>query len=313
LTFDLFAFRFHFQARDPIYFPPGKSANTVRGAFGSIFKQLVCIPECRETPQCEHRAGCPYARIFEPSAVLEGPSGLRDWPRPFAFRAAHLDGERILPGAPFYFDVHLFDAKDPPIVYFVLAFEQVAREGLGPARGRARLMRVEQLDSDVRQCGCVYNGETFLMTELRPPISLDLRATEETASKVRVRFATPTELKHGELLAARPEFPVLLGRVRDRISTLRALYGPGPLEIDFKELGERAGAVRMTRCNLRFSDAERRSAKTGERHPLGGFVGEAEYEGALGEFLPWLRAGWWVGIGRQTVWGKGVIGVKVLA
>jgi len=43
----------------------------------------------------------------------------------------------------------------------------------------------------------------------------------------------------------------------------------------------------------------------GQRHPLGGFVGEAEYEGELAEFLPYLRLGKWVGVGRQTVWGRG--------
>jgi hypothetical protein len=32
----------------------------------------------------------------------------------------------------------------------------------------------------------------------------------------------------------------------------------------------------------------------------------------MGEFMPYLRAAKWVGIGRQTVWGKGVIEVRVL-
>ena len=44
--------------------------------------------------------------------------------------------------------------------------------------------------------------------------------------RLRVRFLTPTELKGGD----EPEFGVLIARVRDRISMLRALYGPGPLE-----------------------------------------------------------------------------------
>jgi hypothetical protein len=38
---------------------------------------------------------------------------------------------------------------------------------------------------------------------------------------------------------------------------------------------------------------------------LGGFVGDAEYEGELGEFMAYLLAGKWTGVGRQTVWGKG--------
>ena len=41
-------------------------------------------------------------------------------------------------------------------------------------------------------------------------------------------------------------------------------------------------------------------------------VGVAEYEGELGEFVPFLEAAQWTGVGRQTVWGKGAIRVAVL-
>jgi hypothetical protein len=311
--FDLLAFRLEFVAQDSVYFPPGKSGNVVRGAFGSTFRHLVCVDRCHDERTCEQRSTCPYARIFEPIAQpAEGPSGLHDWPRPFVFRAAHLDGATIEPGRPFHFDVHLFDLRDPAIVYFVLAFAQVTKEGIGPRRGRARLVRASQLVAEGRAVACVYNGAAFVPAELLPPIHLDLGADSEPVSKVQVRFLTPTELKHGQLLATRPEFAVLFGRIRDRVSTLRALYGPGPLGIDFQGLGERAAAVKMTVCDLRFSDAERRSARSGERHPLGGFVGEVTYEGELGEFMPYVRAAKWVGVGRQTVWGKGVTEARVL-
>ena len=70
-------------------------------------------------------------------------------------------------------------------------------------------------------------------------------------------------------------------------------------------MGERAAAVRMTRCDLQWVEARRRLSRTGQRHPLGGFVGQAEYQGDLGEFLPYLELAKWVGVGRQTVWGKG--------
>ena len=33
--FDLFAFRLEFTAQESVYFPPGKSGNIVRGAFGT--------------------------------------------------------------------------------------------------------------------------------------------------------------------------------------------------------------------------------------------------------------------------------------
>ena len=52
------------------------------------------------------------------------------------------------------------------------------------------------------------------------------------------------------------------------------------------------------------------SQRTGETHGLGGFAGVAKYEGNLTEFLPWLQAAQWTGVGRLTPWGNGYIQVR---
>ena len=146
VRFEFYRFRFQFRAAGSLYFPPYKSGNIVRGAFGDIFRKLVCLPDCDDAKTCEGRATCPYARVFEPRAARgEGPSGLADWPRPFVFRASHLDGRAIREGEAFHFDAHIFDVRDPALPYFVLAFAQLAREGLGPGRGLAELVAVDQL------------------------------------------------------------------------------------------------------------------------------------------------------------------------
>src|SRR5579864_1396460 len=98
LRFDFCPLRFEFLARETVSFAPGKAANTLRGTLGMVFRQIACAPQCRGASTCEMRATCPYARVFEPSMRnLESdqspsPSGLSDWPRPFVFRARHLDG-----------------------------------------------------------------------------------------------------------------------------------------------------------------------------------------------------------------------------
>jgi hypothetical protein len=42
----------------------------------------------------------------------------------------HLDGKTFAPGQRFHFDLNLFDTDSPAIAYLVLAFAQLAREGL---------------------------------------------------------------------------------------------------------------------------------------------------------------------------------------
>jgi hypothetical protein len=290
-AFEFNRFRFHFRASGEVHFARGTSANVLRGAFGAAL---------RETAPAEV-----YASIFEPRPSAGGatgtasggpaPSGLAEWPRPFLFRAAHLDGVAVPAGTAFFLDVHVFDLRSPLLPHFERAFARLAEKGIGPGRQRAQLERFERLGLDG--------------LEQDRPCALWLDPDPGPVPRVVVRFATATELKSAGGLADRPEFPILFSRLRDRLSTLRALYGPGPLAIDFRAMGERAAAIRLCRADLAWERTERRSARTGHVHPLGGFTGEAEYAGELAEFLPWLRAARWVGVGRQTVWGKGDVRV----
>ena len=229
--------------------------------------------------------------MFAPKAE-GGPSGLADHPRPFVFRANHLNGRTVAPGQTFHFDFHWFDLRRPSVKQAIRAFAELAHEGLGPERSAADLVEV--------------TGDTA-------PVSVSL-TPEGTAggrrvNRVTVRFETPTELKAEGHSVARPDFGILANRIRDRISTLRALYDEGPLKLDYREFSERAAQVRTTRCDIRHLDLSRRSSQTGQVHPLGGFVGEADYEGDLTEFIPYLHAAGWTGVGRQTAWGKGVLRV----
>jgi len=288
MTFDFYSFRFVFSALDPIVFPTGQPGNILRGAFGTVFRRIACGADCPGVKMCKIRESCGYARIFEPVAAGRGPSGFRDQPRPFVFRAAYLDGRTIQRDERFWFDVHLFETRDPPLDSFAEAFARLAKNGLGPERGRADLVSAEQRS-----------------------VSIDLNSPVMEAAAVRIEFRTPTELKGGDQLVGRPEFDVLFARARDRVGTLRSMYGAGPLEIDFQAMGERAARIRMTRSELRQVEATRRSSRTGQLHGIGGFVGVAEYEGQLGEFIPYLEAAQWTGVGRQCVWGKGELRLEI--
>ncbi len=310
MLFQLEPLRLCFTAREPIHFPEGKSANILRGAFGTIFRRIACLPHCSEAAACPHRTTCPYARLFEPSANGQGPSGLADWPRPFVFRAIHLDGRSFAPGQCFHFDLNLFDLSSPAIAYFVLTFAQLARDGLGPARRKVDLITVSKLNEQGDPCTLIYENGLIKPQNDPLPLTLNLTPVCEHISHLRVKFITPTELKSGQRIAVRPEFAVLATRARDRVSNLRELYGAGPLDIDFRAFGERAALVKMTRCDITSVDIERRSTRTGQTHSIGGFIGEADYEGDLAEFLPLLKAIRWTGVGRQTVWGKGEIAVR---
>lgn len=313
LNFALYACRFRFCSIDALHFEEGKSGNLLRGALGDVLRSLVCHPGCPGAKECPERLTCPYARLFEPAAWLPGPSGFADWPRPFVLRAAHLDGRTLMPGAVFDFDLHVFDLQEPALIWLVLTFIEMGKRGLGPGRGRARAERVIGLDAKGARASSIYDGKNPSFPIVPNRIKVSLAPFPGPVSRVRVGFATPTELKSEERLVAEPRFAVLFARIRDRISTLRELYGGGPLEIDFHGMAERAALVQISSSKLEYKSTQRRSSKTGQVSPLGGFVGEVEYTGDLAEFVPYLAAAYWTGVGRQTVWGKGALQVLEIA
>jgi|SRR5579884_2913200 len=293
--FEFYRLRFRFRAEHPILFPRGKPGNVLRGGFGMVLRGLACDDACRDCGTCPERSRCPYIRLFEPLPDTPGPSGYSERARPFVFRAAHLDGLRVDPGDEFWFDFHLFETRDAPLEILRMTFAQLGREGLGATRGRAELMGMKQVDEE----GSPGNGL----------VRISLSPGTQPVGRLRLEFVTPTELKWRDAPVSEPRFAVVLARARDRVSRLRALSGAPPLDFDYKALGERARAVAMTDCELKYIEVARRSSRTGQRHSLGGFIGSAEYEGDLTEFVPWLRAAQFTGVGRQTGWGKGEIRV----
>jgi hypothetical protein len=210
------------------------------------------------------------------------PGGLADPPRPFVLRAAHLDGKGFASGDHFTFSANVFvgGVVDP----LREACSRWASSGLGPRRGRVELIGFEE-----------------------DTVTIDLGAGTPV-SRCTLRFATPTSLKGNPFRDDIP-FGVLFARTRDRISALCSIYGDGAPEADFRPIGERAAGVKTTQRDLHYQAVERRSSRTGAVHGIGGITGTAQYEGDLTEFLPWLRAAWWTGVGRHTVWGNGVVEV----
>jgi hypothetical protein len=290
---------FEFRALDPIAFPSGKAANIFRGAFGEVFRRTACVPDCVDARFCPRARECAYAKLFEPRARAGNPepgggnpSGFEDRPRPFVFRAAALDGTRFGAGDCFSVGVNVFDLNLPALDHFRQAFNHFYQEGIGPGRPRVELAGSREL----------------------PGVEIDLAARREPISRIRITFLTPTELKTGGEVLREPQFGALIRRARDRVAALIRLYQPcGVSEsIDFTGMGERADLIRLVSSDSERHDLQRRSARTGQRHGLGGFTGEAEFEGDLTEFQPWLEALWWTGVGRLTVWGNGLVRVEAV-
>lgn len=298
--------RFSFRAESPVFFPEGKAGNVLRGALGTILRRIVCVPECPDPTRCPE-ADCAFRNVFAPIST-GGPSGLADPPRPFVLRATHLDGLRIAEGNVLSFNLHLFSQDPEALSLIVLAMRQAFVAGLGPGRPPVRLELVEQVGANGDPIEPLYAAGHMTGAEPKFLAIFDDHRLAD-CQRLSLRFVTPIALKNeGRVLRDEAPFPVVWGRLRDRVSALRLIYGAGPLADELiASLNKAAAMVRVVHKDLRWSETRRRSARTGQEHPLEGFTGTATYAGPLGEFVPWLSAGFWSGIGRHCVWGAGVV------
>jgi hypothetical protein len=229
---------------------------------------------------------------------------------------------RYKPGERFQFGLVLIGRALDFLPYFVLSFRELAREGLGLNRAVCELENVTACNFDERAVAGVYHSsdQTF-----HTPAPLDLAAWIERRmqrlgpSRITVRFLTPTHLTFEGQIVKQPEFHHLFKRVRDRLNALSTFYGDGPIDADFKGLGERAEKVRTVASRIEWAERFRTSSKTHQRHEISGFVGECTYEFPNSEsgtsnlesgisnleLLQWLICGELLHVGKHAAWGNG--------
>lgn len=317
-------FRFTIAHVQSLEVPAFNKGNMLRGGFGHAFRRLCCVPQCRDAKSCPLAASCPYKNLFEPSPPpgADRLSKNHDIPRPFVFRAPQTHQTRFEKGEPFEFGLVLIGRALDFLPYFVLSFRDLAGEGLGLNRAKCTLEKVEETalsSNGVGDCEpkLIYSAADQLFratASTRADEWIKTRLREFPGAKgngsvqrVTIRFLTPTFLRADGEVVYRPEFHHVFKRLRDRINSLSTFFCDGPLDTDFRGLGERAEKVRTVSAQTDWVERFRTSSKTRQRHELSGFVGEATYEGKLAEFLPWLTLGEVVHVGKHAAWGNGWI------
>ncbi|MBW2065318.1 MAG: CRISPR system precrRNA processing endoribonuclease RAMP protein Cas6 [Deltaproteobacteria bacterium] len=300
----LWHLRFTLEPEDFIRLPRMNKGITLRGAFGTALRKLVCAERRASCDSCRIHEACPYGVVFSPR-VPEEAKRLRlnrDIPRPFVIKPP-LDGkETYEPGEPVCFDLVLVGNCRNLFPYVIVSFNELGKKGIGAGRGRFRIGQVECLDGSGGVQPVMEAGDNLVHTPQRE-IHLG-QAPDLKEGRVRVRFLTPVLLKEGGKWV-RPTFGALIKRVRDRINALSYFYGEKPLEMDFKSFGERAEAVRTVSQDLRWAEERRYSKHRDLTHKLKGYVGETIYEGELEEFWPLLWLGQYLHVGKAAAFGQG--------
>ena len=117
---------------------------------------------------------------------------------------------------------------------------------------------------------------------------------------------TPVRIVSGGALATELPFVTFLRTLVRRLALLAYFHCNQEADVgQIRKLIAAAQAVRIKRSSLRWRDWERYSTRQRNTMKLGGLVGEVTYEGELTAFLPSLRLGELVHVGKGTSFGLG--------
>jgi hypothetical protein len=312
--FNFSVYRLTLEARERIELVRLNRGITLRGAFGTVFRRLVCHDlKAQCGPSCALHPSCPYGFIFSPTVPPDAERLRlnRDIPRPFVIKPP-LDGDGTYePGDHLAFDLVVVGRAQDFLPYFIVTFEEMGRQGIGIRRGRYKLDSLESLGRD-GSWQQVFHREDRMVTP--PAESLTGSVSGEHHNDLKsltIRFLTPVLLKEGGRWV-RPDFAPLLKRLRDRVNALSCFYGSGPLQMDFVALAESAAAVRTESEALKWVEEKRYSKHRELMHLLKGYLGSVTFEGELDPFMPLLRMGEFLHVGKATAFGQGWFRIEAI-
>lgn len=301
--FPLARYRLEWRATTPIRLPD-YAGSMLRGGFGHALRSLSCMTRAKACDGCGLLAACPYPALFAPPAPGEHTlQKFSQVPVPYVIEPPEWGARVLAEGETFSFSMVLVGRALRELPLVILAWRRALGRGIGAGDGRAELVRAIH-------CGEageteIHRPENGVILDHERKVSLCGTAAPQ-AAQATLRFQTPLRLQHNgralppEKLDAR----TLLMALARRASLLAEFHCGAPLMDDFPALFTACAGIKEEK-RLAWRDWTRYSSRQRQKMALGGVIGDWTLEGDLGPFLPLLRLGEWLHVGKETVFGLG--------
>lgn len=288
---------------------PRYKGSTLRGGFGRVFRRICCAQRREDCHGCLLRESCPFAYVFEtaPPSGAQALRNLESIPRPFVIEPPLETKQEYKPGDKLSFHLVLIGKGIQYLPYFIVSLDELGRVGIGKGRRPYKLRTVNFIgldgsekrifdtsDRTVRDPGSFLTGEEIVS-----------KANHVPDGRLELRLLTMTRLKHGSRFVTELPFHVLVRGLLRRISSLMYFHHGTELDVDYAGLIERAQEIRRQSEDTQWVDWDRYSGRQDARITLGGLVGTVQYTGDLEEFMPLIKIGEYVHVGKGAVFGMG--------
>lgn len=177
---------------------PRFAGSMLRGAFGMVLRKVACVSNLRVCKNCLLHRTCVFSYLFE-SRVPEGSNSFKTFdeiPRPFLFEPA-LNPDDIESGGIFDFGLILVGKAIDYLPYFIFAFKELEKRGLGRNRSKFFLEKVVSV-GEKEESKLVYSGEEQMVYDTGFIFGSDAilnRTDQLSKEEITLEFLTPTRIK----------------------------------------------------------------------------------------------------------------------
>lgn len=305
------SFTFSLKVLEPLILPSYKGS-TLRGGFGYAFKKVVCAIKTRDCMECLLKEKCVYSYVFEtpPPSDTKIMRKYTAAPHPFIIEPPLENKRRYDAGDEINFGLILVGKAVDYLPYFIYTFDELGKMGIGRDRGRYELKEVKSKNLKAKnEWTTIYSYDTKTLKPFESfslPIFLESEPPTPSSELLTLRFISPTRLRFNGEMTFDLEFHVLIRQLLRRISLISYFHCDfDTSEWNFKEIIEKAKEVRVKEQNLKWFDWERFSTRQNTEMKMGGFVGEVTFEGDIEPFMPLVRVGEVLHLGKGTSFGLG--------
>jgi len=292
---------------------PRYKGGVFRGGFGYAFRSVVC--PSHEVDCVISRLGrpCIYSEVFQ-TPVPADSRVMRKYPyapHPFVLVPPISQKTRFSRAEQLRLELVLIGRAIPWLGYFIVTLEELGRRGIGANRSRCKVEAVCSLGPG-RTCE-VDEGRLIYDPQSREVVGVPITIQEDVLvgsdcgrEEVTLTFVTPLRIVQDCHLSGALSFSTLVRALLRRLALLAYFHCGEMVESAWiRQMIAAAEAVQVKHAALRWHDWERYSTRQKTSMKLGGLLGRVTYAGKLGPFVPYLRAGEVVHVGKGTSFGLG--------
>ena len=292
---------------------PAYKGSTFRGVLGHALKRTVCALKKQTCAACILRQNCTYALVFETAHALPVPQNAKISapPHPMVLEPPLTEKQNFTAGDTLACNIVLFGELNRNLPYFIYAFDQMGRIGLGKNKNGSRAgFILESVTFDNKEIYTKTDGRITLPDPL-PKLTLN-PAPGSNRNHVTLKLHTPFRIS--AKTGRRPDLPfdLLIRALIRRCTALFNTYGRGEPALDYPALVKKAAQVRLADNRLSWFDWQRYSSRQGTKMFMGGLLGQVAYQGDLEPFLPFLHMAQIVHAGKNTAFGLGKIELETV-